>query len=80
MATTPLDFLLQKYGPTMTLEELAVVLKRKPGGVRVVLAMRTEEWAISLNSRKIYIGRRVHFPTDAVAELLTGDLIRKGTE
>lgn len=64
----------------MTLEELAVALKRKPGGVRVVLAMRTEEWAISLNSRKIYIGRRVHFPTDAVAELLTGDLIRKGTE
>lgn len=78
--STTLDFLLQKYGPTMTLEELAVVLKRKPGGVRVVLAMRTEEWAINLSSRKIYIGRRVHFPTDSVAELLTGDLIKKGTE
>lgn len=78
--STTLDFLLQKYGPTMTLEELAVVLKRKPGGVRVVLTMRTEEWAINLNSRKIYIGRRVHFPTDAVADLLTGELTQKGDD
>ena len=59
----------------MTLEELAVVLKRKPGGVRVALAMRTEEWAINLSNRTIRIGRRVHFPTDSVAELLTGGLV-----
>ena len=78
--STTLDFLLQKYGPTMTLEELAVVLKRKPGGVRVVLAMRTEEWAANLNRRKIHIGRRVHFPTEAVAELLTGDSTKEGAE
>ncbi|MEO8119392.1 MAG: TraK family protein [Rhodoferax sp.] len=73
-----LDFLLQKYGPTLTLEELAEVLKRKPGGLRAVLSTRTETWANELNSRKVYVGRRVHFPTKTVADLLTGELAIKG--
>jgi hypothetical protein len=40
--------------------------------------MRSEAWAIELNNRKVYVGRRVHFPAEAVADLLTGDPIQKG--
>ncbi|MBD3812850.1 MAG: hypothetical protein IE917_11615 [Betaproteobacteria bacterium] len=67
--------MLQKYGPTLTLEELAEVLKRKPGGLRAALSLRSESWAIGLNNRKVYVGRRVHFPAEAVAELLAGELV-----
>ncbi|MEO5793729.1 MAG: hypothetical protein ABIP34_01515 [Rhodoferax sp.] len=68
-----LNFLLQKYGPTLTLEELARVLKRKPGGLRSALSMHSEAWAIELNSGKVYVGRRVHFPAEIVANLLIGE-------
>lgn len=68
-----LNFLLQKYGPTLTLEELAKVLKRKPGGLRSALSMRSEAWAIELNGSKVYVGRRVHFPAEVVANLLIGE-------
>ncbi|MDX9885196.1 MULTISPECIES: hypothetical protein [Thauera] len=76
--SSTLRFLLQKYGPTLTLDELAEALKRKPGGVRAALSMHSEAWAIELNNRKVYVGRRVHFPAEAVADLLTGDPIQKG--
>lgn len=69
---TTLEFLLKQYGPTLTLEELAKVLKRKPGGLRSALSMRSEPWAIELNKCKVYLGRRVHFPTEVVANLLVG--------
>ena len=71
--SSTLSFLLQKYGPTLTLEELAEVLKRKPGGLRSALSMRSETWAIELNSSKVYVGRRVHFPAEVVANLLIGE-------
>jgi hypothetical protein len=66
--------LLTKYGPTLTLEELAEVLKRRPGGVRSALSTRSEPWAIELNHHKVHVGRRVHFPADVVADLLAGEL------
>lgn len=67
-------YLLTKYGPTLTLEELAEVLKRRPGGVRSALSTRSEPRAIELSQRKVYVGRRVHFPADVVADLLAGEL------
>ena len=67
-ATT--SFLMQTYGPTLTLDELASVLKRKPGGVRAALSQNIETWAIKLNSEKVNIGRRVLFPAATVAELI----------
>lgn len=75
--SSTLSYLLQKYGPTLTIEELAEVLKRKPGGLRAVLSLRTETWAFELHARKIYVGRRVHFPVEAVADLLAGELTHK---
>jgi hypothetical protein len=72
-----LDFLLQKYGPSLTLEDLAEVLKRKPSGVRSVLSRDEDDWAKEINKKKVYIGRRVYFPAEAVAELLAGSLVKR---
>lgn len=43
--SSTLDFLLRKYGPSLTLEDLAEVLKRKPSGVRSVLSRNEDDWA-----------------------------------
>lgn len=72
--SSTLDFLLRKYGPSLTLEDLAEVLKRKPGGVRSVLSRNEDDWAKEINKKKVYIGRRVYFPAEAVSDLLAGVL------
>jgi hypothetical protein len=75
--SSTLDFLLQKYGPSLTLEDLAEVLKRKPSGIRSVLSRDEDDWAKEINKKKVYIGRRVYFPAEAVAELLVGSLVKR---
>lgn len=77
-ASATVSFLMQTYGPTLTLDELAFVLKRKPGGVRAALSQSIESWAIKLNSEKVNIGRRVLFPTAVVADLISGKSSLKG--
>jgi hypothetical protein len=54
----------------MTLEQLAATLSRKPEGLRMALLKPRDEWARSLNAHKVYIGRRMYFPTETVAALL----------
>lgn len=70
-----LDFLLQKYGPSLTVDDLAEVLKRSPGGLRVTLSRRREPWADAIVRRCVHVGRRVYFPAEAIAELLAGGLV-----
>jgi hypothetical protein len=72
--SSTLDFLLRKYGPSLTLEDLAEVLKRKPSGVRSVLSRNEDDWAKEINKKKVYIGRRAYFPAEAVSDLLAGVL------
>ena len=72
MCSKTLEFLFQRYGPTLTLVELAEVLKRKPQGLRSALSLREEPWATHLHDSKVHIGRRVYFPTIVVAGLLDG--------
>ncbi|QOF93763.1 hypothetical protein IF654_06225 [Pseudomonas lundensis] len=68
-----IDYLQDKYGSLMTVEQLAHALSRKPSGLRGVLQKPTEPWMFELNRVKRRIGRRIYFPTDAVAALLNGD-------
>ncbi|MNV45909.1 hypothetical protein D3C71_1377210 [compost metagenome] len=68
-----IDYLQEKYGSLMTIEQLAQALSRKPSGLRGVLQKPTEPWMFELNRVKRRIGRRIYFPTDAVAALLNGD-------
>ena len=70
------EILKNKYGAVMTLEQLAEILSRKPEGLRMAL-IRKESWAQELNQAKRYIGRRMYFPTQAVAVLLDGELIKR---
>lgn len=65
------EILRNKYGPVLTLKQLAETLSRKPEGLRMAL-IKKEKWAAELNSHKFYIGRRVYFPVEIVATLLNG--------
>ena len=63
------NHLLQTYGPLMTLDQLATMLNRSVGGVR--LGLRTSApWAIKLQSARRKVGRRVYFRTTAVASFI----------
>jgi hypothetical protein len=68
------EILKDQYGVVMTLEQLAAILSRKPEGLRMALLKPKEAWAHDMNTHKVYIGRRMYFQTQAVAELLDGSL------
>lgn len=72
--SSTLDFLHRKYGPVLTLEDVAEVLSRKPQGVRMALSQRKEAWAMQVSASKVHIGRRVYFPAEIVAALIAGTL------
>lgn len=63
------DYLLSQYGPLMTLNDVAEVLKRSPQGLRVS-CYRDYEFSHALNAAKVRYGRRVYFKSDLIAKLL----------
>lgn len=73
-------FLLDRYGPVLTVEQLAETLSRKKSGLRNALQKSEEAWVVALNARKTRIGRRMYFPAEAVADLLDGHLVKKVEE
>lgn len=66
-----LQHLLDKYGLVLTLRQVAEVLSRKPDGLRQAL-VKKERWVTPLNESKRYIGNKLYFPVEVVAELLNG--------
>lgn len=64
------DTLLQRFGPLLSIAQLASVLDRSPDGLRISLRA-TSEWATEINKARLKIGRRVYFRTSQVAELLS---------
>lgn len=64
--------LVEKYGPLLTLSELADVLDRSPDGLRITLRGRSE-LARQLEPARLKIGRRVHFRTTVVAAVIDGE-------
>lgn len=64
------DTLLQRFGPLLSVAQLASVLDRSPDGLRISLRA-TSEWATEINKARLKIGRRVYFRTSQVAELLS---------
>lgn len=63
------DFLINKYGPLMTLDELAQVLKRSEDGLRVCLVKKNKFYSAIAGAR-VHLGRRLHFSTTAVGSIL----------
>lgn len=65
------EVLVNKYGPLLSIAQLALVLDRSPDGLRISLLSKSE-WSQSFNATKLKIGRRVYFRTTEVARILNG--------
>jgi hypothetical protein len=67
------DSISGKYGPLLSLQELAEILHRSPDGLRI--ALRGEQsYAKKINAARIRIGRRIYFSTPAIAQLISSEL------
>lgn len=66
------DTLLNRFGPLLSIAQLAAILDRSPDGLRISLRT-TNEWAQRINKARLKIGRRVYFRTSQVAEVLGGE-------
>ena len=65
------EILLNRYGPLLSIGDLAALLQRSKEGLRLTLRGNSA-LANQLGSARIKIGRRVHFKTIAVAALIDG--------
>lgn len=64
------QILLERFGPLLSVSQLATVLNRSSEGLR--LSLRTSSaWANEINTARIKIGRRVYFRTTEIAEILS---------
>lgn len=63
------ETLLNRYGPLLSINQLASVLDRSPDGLRISLRTASE-WSAKINTTRLKIGRRVYFRTSQVAQLL----------
>lgn len=69
MSTSTENYLLQKYGPLLSLAQLAAVLDRSVDGLR--LSLRQEgEMSKKFNKARKKIGRRVYFRSALIALIL----------
>jgi hypothetical protein len=73
------NFLLEKYGPLMRMEDLAELLSRSKGGLRLSLSS-DPVLAELFGSAKIKIGRRIYFRTLEVADMLDNVLGRNSAK
>ncbi len=63
------EMLLQRYGPLLSINQLADCLDRSPAGLRISLRTASE-WSAKINTTRFKIGRRVYFRTPQVAQFL----------
>jgi hypothetical protein len=71
MSTTE-SFLMQKYGPLLSLTQLAGLLDRSVDGLRLSLS-QGGELSEKFNPARKKIGRRVYFRSSLVAAALDSD-------
>jgi hypothetical protein len=63
--------MFDRYGPLLTLAQLARMLNRSADGMRMALR-ESSPYAKRLNAAKVRIGRRIYFRTPDVAQILLG--------
>lgn len=61
-----------KYGPLLSITQLATILDRSPEGLRISLRA-SSDWSERINFARLRIGRRVYFRTEQIARFLSGD-------
>lgn len=64
--------MFEKYGPLVSMVQLAEILHRTPDGLRMSLHDRSP-YAVRLNAAKVRIGRRVYFRTPDLALIFLGE-------
>lgn len=62
--------MFERYGPLLTLAQLAQMLDRSTDGIRMSLR-EASPYADRLNAAKVRIGRRIYFRTPDVARVLS---------
>ena len=62
--------LLHRFGPLLSIAQLAAILDRSPNGLRISLRT-TNEWAQRISKARLKIGPRVYFRTSQIAEILS---------
>jgi len=62
------DILLERYGPLLTLEQLATVLDRSPSGLR--WSIHNQASMQDIKRTRVQIGKRVYFRSGEIAEIL----------
>lgn len=66
------EALTARYGPLLSINQLANVLDRSAQGLR--LSLRTDsEWTRAINAARLKLGRRVYFRTAEIAKALNGE-------
>ena len=63
------NYFLSKYGPLMTLAELAVMLHRSYDGLRMSLRSHNELYD-AINAARVRMGRRIYFSTAKIAAIV----------
>ncbi|MGH8548448.1 MAG: hypothetical protein ACRERU_07575 [Methylococcales bacterium] len=68
------EYLLQQYGPLLTLKHVAELMHSTPNGVRMAISRENQAFAVGLSSAKRRLGRRVYFEARRVAEVIDQDI------
>ncbi len=65
------EVLIHRFGPLLTLAQVATILDSSPDGLRITI--RTSNLlGRQLGAARVKIGRRVHFKAKAIAALVDG--------
>jgi hypothetical protein len=63
------ETLTKRYGPLLSMTQLAALLDRSPDGLRITLRS-SGEWVSKINATRLRLGRRLYFRTAEVADVL----------
>jgi hypothetical protein len=72
LSTGTENYLLEKYGPLLSIVHLANLLDRSPDGLRLSL-QQDGDLSRKFQSARKKIGRRVYFITERVAAIIDDD-------
>ncbi len=64
------EYLLENYGPLLTLKHLAKVMHATPNGLRMAIVRHRQPLAIALADAKRQVGRRLYFEARVVADAI----------
>ena len=68
------EYLLQQYGPLLTLKHVAELMHSTPNGVRMAICRQSQPFTVGLSKARRRLGRRVYFEARRVAEVIDQDL------